>query len=156
MALTPQNEETFFREVDEELRREQLGSFWRRYGRLLLVGDAACFFDPIFSSGVYMSMWSARRALAGFMHTLGYLLDETNFVDGHPLRVLLLGAKVARAWGKHGAFGHSMNHYAEAPGVTLQVAWVPHPSGRNLIYNDRMLQGLGVIWLALLLIGVYG
>ena len=84
--------------------------------------------------------WSARRALAGFMHTLGYLLDETNFVDGHPLRVLLLGAKVARAWGKHGAFGHSMNHYAEAPGVTLQVAWVPHPSGRNLIYNDRRNQ----------------
>ncbi|WP_156679513.1 tetratricopeptide repeat protein [Sphingomonas profundi] len=35
MALTPQNEETFFREVDEELRREQLGSFWRRYGRLV-------------------------------------------------------------------------------------------------------------------------
>jgi flavin-dependent dehydrogenase len=31
--------------------------------RLLLVGDAAGFFDPIFSSGVYMSMWSARRAV---------------------------------------------------------------------------------------------
>ena len=38
MALTPQNEETFFREVDEELRRDQLGSFWRRYGKLLVVG----------------------------------------------------------------------------------------------------------------------
>lgn len=38
MALTPQNEETFFREVDEELRREQLGSFWRRYGRLVAIG----------------------------------------------------------------------------------------------------------------------
>jgi flavin-dependent dehydrogenase len=31
--------------------------------RLLLVGDAAGFFDPIFSSGVYMSMWSARLAV---------------------------------------------------------------------------------------------
>lgn len=31
--------------------------------RLLLVGDAAGFFDPIFSSGAYMSMWSAKRAL---------------------------------------------------------------------------------------------
>jgi flavin-dependent dehydrogenase len=31
--------------------------------RLLLVGDAAGFFDPIFSSGVYMSMWSAQLAV---------------------------------------------------------------------------------------------
>jgi flavin-dependent dehydrogenase len=38
--------------------RQQLGA-----ERLLLVGDAAGFFDPIFSSGVYMSMWSARRAV---------------------------------------------------------------------------------------------
>jgi flavin-dependent dehydrogenase len=38
--------------------RRQLGA-----ERLLLVGDAAGFFDPIFSSGVYMSMWSASRAV---------------------------------------------------------------------------------------------
>ena len=31
--------------------------------RLLLVGDAAGFFDPIFSSGVYMSLWSAQLAM---------------------------------------------------------------------------------------------
>ncbi|HTB80628.1 MAG TPA: NAD(P)/FAD-dependent oxidoreductase [Opitutaceae bacterium] len=31
--------------------------------RLLLVGDAAGFFDPIFSTGVYMSMWSAKMAV---------------------------------------------------------------------------------------------
>ncbi len=37
MALTPQNEETFFREVDEELRREQLTGFWRRYGRTVAI-----------------------------------------------------------------------------------------------------------------------
>jgi flavin-dependent dehydrogenase len=30
---------------------------------LLLVGDAAGFFDPIFSSGAYMSMWSAKLAM---------------------------------------------------------------------------------------------
>ncbi|MET0269663.1 MAG: tetratricopeptide repeat protein [Sphingomonas sp.] len=41
MALTPQNEETFFREVDDELRRDQLNSFWRRYGRLVAIGVAA-------------------------------------------------------------------------------------------------------------------
>jgi 2-polyprenyl-6-methoxyphenol hydroxylase-like FAD-dependent oxidoreductase len=31
--------------------------------RLLLIGDAAGFFDPIFSSGVYMSLWSAQQAV---------------------------------------------------------------------------------------------
>lgn len=41
MALTPQNEEAFFREVDEELRREQIGTFWRRYGRILVVAVVA-------------------------------------------------------------------------------------------------------------------
>lgn len=41
---------TYFR---QELARE----------RLLLVGDAAGFFDPIFSSGVYMSLWSAQLAV---------------------------------------------------------------------------------------------
>ncbi len=37
MALPPQSEEAFLREVDEELRREQIGNFWKRYGRLLLI-----------------------------------------------------------------------------------------------------------------------
>lgn len=33
MALTPQNNEAFLREVDDELRRDQLMTFWERYGR---------------------------------------------------------------------------------------------------------------------------
>jgi len=45
LALTPQNNEAFLREVDEELRRDQIGNFWRRYGKwlavLLVVGLAA-------------------------------------------------------------------------------------------------------------------
>lgn len=40
MALTPQNNDAFFREVDEELRRDQVGTLWRRYGRLMLLGLA--------------------------------------------------------------------------------------------------------------------
>lgn len=36
MALTPQNNEAFLREVDEELRRDRLGQAWRSYGRLLI------------------------------------------------------------------------------------------------------------------------
>lgn len=33
LALTPQNNEAFLREVDDELRRDQLMTFWERYGR---------------------------------------------------------------------------------------------------------------------------
>ncbi|SEJ23202.1 hypothetical protein SAMN05428950_1011534 [Sphingomonas sp. OV641] len=32
MALTPQNNEAFLREVDEELRKEQAAALWRRWG----------------------------------------------------------------------------------------------------------------------------
>ena len=36
MALTPQNQDAFLREVDDELRKEQFTTFWRRYGRWLI------------------------------------------------------------------------------------------------------------------------
>lgn len=35
LALTPQNNEAFLREVDEELRRDEFIGFWRRYGPLI-------------------------------------------------------------------------------------------------------------------------
>lgn len=38
MALTPQNNDAFFREVDEELRRSQLDSFGRRWGKWIALG----------------------------------------------------------------------------------------------------------------------
>ena len=37
MAVTPQNEDAFLREVDEELRRDQMGKLWRRYGTIGIV-----------------------------------------------------------------------------------------------------------------------
>ena len=37
MAVTPQNNDAFFREVDEELRRSQVSGLWRRYGILAIV-----------------------------------------------------------------------------------------------------------------------
>lgn len=36
LAITPQNNEAFLREVDEELRRDQAMQFWSRYGRWLI------------------------------------------------------------------------------------------------------------------------
>jgi len=45
LALTPQNQDAFLREVDEELRRDRVGRLWRRYGALaiavILIGLAA-------------------------------------------------------------------------------------------------------------------
>lgn len=37
MAVTPQNNDAFFREVDEELRRAQLTVLWMRYGKLAII-----------------------------------------------------------------------------------------------------------------------
>lgn len=36
MAIKPRDNETFYREVDEELRKEQLSNFWKRYGILVI------------------------------------------------------------------------------------------------------------------------
>jgi hypothetical protein len=38
LAIKPADNESFYREVDEELRREQLTGFWRRYGKALIAG----------------------------------------------------------------------------------------------------------------------
>lgn len=38
MALRPIDNETFYREVDEELRRDQLLGYWKRYGKLMIAG----------------------------------------------------------------------------------------------------------------------
>ncbi len=46
MAVTPNTDEAFLREVDEELRRDQIVGVWRNYGRLILavvVGGLAIF-----------------------------------------------------------------------------------------------------------------
>lgn len=59
MALTPQSEEAFRREVDEELRRDRLGQAWRRYGRLLL----ALIIVGLAIFGGYL-WWKAEREKA--------------------------------------------------------------------------------------------
>lgn len=38
MAIKPGNNESFYREVDEELRRDQMLGFWKRYGRWVVAG----------------------------------------------------------------------------------------------------------------------
>lgn len=41
MAVTPQTNQAFLREVDDELRRDQLVSVWERFGRWIIAGIVA-------------------------------------------------------------------------------------------------------------------
>ena len=38
LAIRPDDNETFYREVDEELRRDQMKTYWERYGKLVIAG----------------------------------------------------------------------------------------------------------------------
>lgn len=40
--MADQTNETLFREIDEELRQDQVQKVWKRYGRLILIGAALC------------------------------------------------------------------------------------------------------------------
>lgn len=69
MALKPDNNQSFYREVDEELRRERIGSFWERFGKLLL-GLLAL----LLIAGIGYAVWrtNANKAAAAE----GELLDK--------------------------------------------------------------------------------
>lgn len=109
-------------------------------GRLLKYADI----DPVDWLGKLVRVnlcdeqWSARRAMRGRARIMMYLFDPRNWVDGEPLRVLLLGQRVAREWSCFGSFGHVEMRFYDGP--TLHVAWIPHPSGKNLLYNSRRNQ----------------
>lgn len=59
MALTPQNNEAFLREVDDELRREQLATVWQRYGRWIVAAVVAAL--VVFAAVLY---WQHRQTVA--------------------------------------------------------------------------------------------
>ncbi|HEY8924730.1 MAG TPA: hypothetical protein VIU64_10140 [Polyangia bacterium] len=111
-------------------------------GRLLKYADIgpADWLGKLVRMNLCDGPWSARRAAAGRARALMYLVSTENYYNGEPLRVLLLGARVARAWGcvapaaRHAGFGHTEMRDGA---LVLRVAWIPHPSGRNLLYNDR-------------------
>lgn len=59
MAITPQNNEAFLREVDEGLRRDQAANFWRHYGRWVIVALVAA----LVAFGGYL-FWQHRQTQA--------------------------------------------------------------------------------------------
>lgn len=71
MALTPQNEEAFFREVDEELRREQVVTMWRRYGRIA-IGLLLLFLAALGAFLWWQADRAKRAALEGEMLTQAF------------------------------------------------------------------------------------
>lgn len=61
MALTPQSNETFMREVDEELRREQALALWKRWGIVIVVAIVAA----LAALAGWLWYQSHRQAVAG-------------------------------------------------------------------------------------------
>ena len=59
MAQTPQTNQAFLREVDDELRRDQAAQLWRRYGRIALVAVALL----LVALGGYL-FWQHRQTQA--------------------------------------------------------------------------------------------
>lgn len=59
MALTPQNNEAFLREVDEELRKEQAAALWRRWG--LVIAGVVVLGLAIFAGYLF---WQHRQSEA--------------------------------------------------------------------------------------------
>ncbi|TCP71715.1 tetratricopeptide repeat protein [Sphingomonas sp. PP-CE-1G-424] len=84
MALPPKTDEAFLREVDEELRRDQLAGFWTNWGVWVAIGVVA-----------------ALAALAGFLYWQHHN-GEAAGVEGEELQVAYdaLGANNAAAAAK--------------------------------------------------------
>jgi hypothetical protein len=57
LALTPSNNDAFFREVDEEVRRDRLAAFWSRRGGTVLLGLG--LFLVALAAGLW---WKSHRA----------------------------------------------------------------------------------------------
>lgn len=109
MASTPPQEEAFLREVDEELRREQIQTMWKRYGRyglgallLLLAAFAAFLFwrtQTLENAEAHGEALSAAIAdvQAGRKTDAGKKLDTLVAEGGAGYRVAALFAKAALA-----------------------------------------------------------
>lgn len=69
MALKPDPNQSFYREVDDELRKAQVGSFWSRYGKALIAGLVVL----ALAIGAYL-FWQHRQAKEA--ERQGELLDS--------------------------------------------------------------------------------
>lgn len=76
--------------------------------------------------------WTSFEARLRVSMIVEWLMKAPNLgADGRPLRVLLLGHRVVTAWELEPPY------WGRAGIGPLKVMWIPHPSGKNLIYNDQ-------------------
>ena len=57
LALTPDTNQSFYREVDEELRKERIGTVWSRYGKWILAALVV-----LIAAGVGYTLWRNAQA----------------------------------------------------------------------------------------------
>lgn len=117
MAIKPTDNEAFYREVDEELRREQMANVWERYGKLIIGGVLAL----ILAIGGYI-WWEQRQVakageqseqlsaamqdMAGGNSAAGTAKLDALAKDGSPgIRAAALFAKANIALGKNDQSG---------------------------------------------------
>lgn len=81
MALTPQSSEAFVREVDDELRRDQMAGLWARHGKTLI---AVIVLFLIAVAGVIW--WRSHRAAQAdkAAETLSVALQDLATLSGTP------------------------------------------------------------------------
>ncbi len=78
LAVTPQNNEAFLREVDEELRRDQAMQFWTRYGRWLI---GAVVLGLAIFAGVLIWQNQAQKNAAAQGEVLGTAFEKLGTND---------------------------------------------------------------------------
>lgn len=112
LAIKPADNESFYREVDDELRRAQLTGFWKRYG-LLMIGGAVLLLAAI-GGVIYWQSWREARAGAqseklasvlqqiqyGRVKEVGPQLDQLARDGDDGVRVAALLAKAGIAAGR--------------------------------------------------------
>jgi len=60
LAIKPKDNDAFYREVDEELRKEQLTGWWARYGKLAILGIILLF--AAIGAAIWWQQEQARKA----------------------------------------------------------------------------------------------
>jgi hypothetical protein len=75
LALKPVDNETFYREVDEELRRDQMRSYWERFGKLAIAG-VVLFIVALGGAIWWMNQREIRAGAQG--ETLASLFEDVS------------------------------------------------------------------------------
>jgi hypothetical protein len=140
LALTPQNNDAFFREVDEELRRDELLSFWQRWGRWVIVGVIAA----ILAFGGYLFWQNRQQVAAGEQgEQLASVFDDlaaNNTAAAEP-KLAELAQSDSQAMRVMARFTEADMLLArdDLKGAAAKFAEVANDSGLDQVYRDLAL-----------------